>query len=124
MYRDDGMMKSLKELDNAPDMHRKGKSKPVGGTVCRYWLENRCKKAENCEYLHERDEAKLPECPYSQNQMPNNFNIVNVSCNRINCPFKHTPRQIKECVNYANGLCKEGILYLCFFLIFLFKLLN
>ena len=45
------------------DHSRQLKSKLVGGTVCKYWLENRCKKGESCEYLHENVYDKLPECP-------------------------------------------------------------
>lgn len=74
------------------------KSKLVGGTVCKYWLENRCKKGENCEYLHENIKEKLPECQHGMN------------CTRqyFDCPYKHTRRIIKECVFYYNGYCKEG----------------
>ncbi len=84
-------------LSGQLDTSKQQKSKLVGGTVCKYWLENRCKKGENCEYLHENIPDKLPECP------------LGVTCNRgIECPFKHTPRQIKECQFYNSGYCKEG----------------
>lgn len=107
--KDDGMIKSLKELDNLPDFQKKGKSKVVGGTVCRYFLENRCKFGDNCEYLHEYDPSKYPECPYAQYTFQNNTNLTVVNCQRgKDCIFKHTPRQIKECQNYANGYCKDG----------------
>ena len=109
MIKNDGMMRSLKVLDNLPDTQKKGKSKIVGGTVCRYWLENRCKFGDNCEYLHDNDKSKLPECPYLINVFQNNTNITSVTCSKgKDCPFKHTPRQIKECQNYANGYCKDG----------------
>jgi cleavage and polyadenylation specificity factor subunit 4 len=84
-------------INSQMDTSRQQKSKLVGGTVCKYWLENRCKKGENCEYLHENIADKLPECPSG------------LHCNRgKDCPFKHTPKQIKECQNYSNGHCKEG----------------
>ena len=74
------------------------KSKLVGGPVCKYWLENRCKKGENCEFLHEIIKDKLPECPHGMN------------CTRqgIDCPYKHTRRIIKDCSYYDNGYCKDG----------------
>jgi cleavage and polyadenylation specificity factor subunit 4 len=71
------------------------KAKTVGGTVCRYWLEKRCKKGESCEYLHEYIPEKLPECP-------------NVVCRVKDCPYKHTPKVIKECQFYLSGYCKDG----------------
>jgi len=72
-------------------------SRLVGGTVCKYWLENRCKKGESCEYLHENIPDKLPECP------------LGTSCMRgRECPFKHIPKQIKECQFYSSGYCREG----------------
>jgi hypothetical protein len=72
-------------------------SRPVGTTVCKYWLENRCKKGENCEFLHEKILDKLPECQYG------------TMCPRLGeCPFKHTPRMVKECPYYMNGYCKDG----------------
>lgn len=99
------MIKPLKEFEerlisnNAFNSTKpSNKSKIVGGTVCKYWLEHRCKKGESCEYLHENIKEKLPECPHGMN------------CNRqgIDCPFKHTRRIIKDCPTYDVGYCKEG----------------
>lgn len=30
--------------------------------VCKHWLRGLCKKGEYCEYLHEFDMSKMPEC--------------------------------------------------------------
>ena len=95
------MMENLKVLEEKVTIDfRQNKSKLVGGTVCKYWLENRCKKGENCEYLHEMIKEKLPECPHG------------ITCTKqgIDCPFKHTPRTTKECQYYAHGNCKEGMI--------------
>jgi hypothetical protein len=93
-----GLRNLEQTLENAQiDHSRQMKSKLVGGTVCKYWLENRCKKGENCEYLHENIPDKLPECP------------MGMACIKIkDCPFKHTPRLIKECQFYSSGYCKDG----------------
>lgn len=90
-------MLEKKIVSSQIDTSKQQKSKLVGGTVCKYWIMNSCKKGETCEYLHENIPDKLPECP------------LGMSCLRgKECPFKHTPRQIKECQFYANGYCKEG----------------
>jgi cleavage and polyadenylation specificity factor subunit 4 len=91
-------LRGLEEtLNNQDDDIKKIRARPLGGTVCRYWLEKRCKKGEACEYLHENVIDKLPECPNG------------LSCPRIrDCPFKHTPRVVKECQFYMNGYCKDG----------------
>jgi cleavage and polyadenylation specificity factor subunit 4 len=72
------------------------RARAVGGTVCRYWLEKRCKKGEACEYLHEYVIEKLPECPNGH------------LCRIKDCAYKHTPKVIKECPFYMNGYCKDG----------------
>ncbi|CAF1691631.1 unnamed protein product, partial [Adineta ricciae] len=30
--------------------------------VCKHWLRGLCKKGDDCEFLHEYDMAKMPEC--------------------------------------------------------------
>ena len=30
--------------------------------VCKHWLRGLCKKGDGCEFLHEYDMAKMPEC--------------------------------------------------------------
>jgi cleavage and polyadenylation specificity factor subunit 4 len=30
--------------------------------VCKHWLRGLCKKGDDCEFLHEFDMSKMPEC--------------------------------------------------------------
>lgn len=30
--------------------------------VCKHWLRGLCKKGDQCEFLHEYDMTKMPEC--------------------------------------------------------------
>ena len=30
--------------------------------VCKHWLRGLCKKGDGCEFLHEYDMSKMPEC--------------------------------------------------------------
>jgi hypothetical protein len=32
------------------------------GEICKHWLRGLCKKGDNCEFLHEYDLSKMPEC--------------------------------------------------------------
>jgi len=43
---------------NCPFRHVLG-DKPV---VCKHWLRGLCKKGDQCEFLHEYDMSKMPEC--------------------------------------------------------------
>ena len=41
------------KIKSSSDDPRKYKTKIQGGGVCKFWLENRCKKGETCEYIHQ-----------------------------------------------------------------------
>lgn len=30
--------------------------------MCKHWLRGLCKKGDDCEFLHEFDMSKMPEC--------------------------------------------------------------
>jgi len=42
---------------------KKFKIRPSERTVCKFWILNGCKKGEACDFLHENDKNKFPECP-------------------------------------------------------------
>ena len=69
-------------------------------SVCKFWIQNVCKKGENCEFLHENDYSKYPECPIYEKE--------GLCSKGRECPFKHTPKLIKDCPSYLKGYCKEG----------------
>lgn len=41
-----------------PFRHTKGEKT----VVCKHWLRGLCKKGDQCEFLHEYDMTKMPEC--------------------------------------------------------------
>merc|ERR1712156_650802 len=43
---------------NCPFRHVRG-DKTI---VCKHWLRGLCKKGDGCEFLHEYDMSKMPEC--------------------------------------------------------------
>ncbi|GCB62357.1 hypothetical protein scyTo_0004238 [Scyliorhinus torazame] len=69
--------------------------------VCKHWLRGLCKKGDQCEFLHEYDEAKMPRCYFYSK-----FG----ECNKQECPFLHIDSQIKiqDCPWYDRGFCKHG----------------
>lgn len=70
--------------------------------VCKHWLRGLCKKNDHCEFLHEYNLRKMPECLfYSRNGY----------CTQTNgCLYLHIDPQLKipECPNYLRGFCPEG----------------
>jgi len=77
--------------------------KPIQSTVCIHHMKGLCKKEDKCEFLHEYDPNKMPECKfYSQYGKCNNG---------VDCQFKHIDpsEKIRECPYYQKGFCKMGM---------------
>ena len=65
--------------------------------VCRYWLNNCCKKGDTCEFLHSFDEERMPECRKG------------ALCGDPSCFLKHPSKDDKAmCPNFAAGFCSLG----------------
>ena len=69
--------------------------------VCKHWLRGLCKKGDDCEFLHEYDMSKMPECYFYQK-----FG----TCLNKECPFQHIDpaAKIKDCPWYDRGFCRHG----------------
>ncbi|KAI0895688.1 hypothetical protein F4806DRAFT_467630 [Annulohypoxylon nitens] len=70
--------------------------------VCKHWLRALCKKGETCEFLHEYNLRKMPEC---------NFFVRNGYCsNGDECLYLHIDPQSKlpPCPHYDRGFCPLG----------------
>ena len=55
-------MNSCMRGANCPYRHIVGEK----ATVCKHWLRGLCKKGDQCEFLHEYDMSKMPECYFYQ----------------------------------------------------------
>lgn len=81
--------------------------------VCKHWLRGLCKKGDQCEFLHEYDLTKMPECfffsKYS-NYINKFYNPILVACSNRECPFRHIDPEskIKDCPWYDRGFCRHG----------------
>lgn len=69
--------------------------------VCKHWLRGLCKKGDQCEFLHEYDMTKMPECYFYSR-----FN----ACHNKECPFLHIDPEskLKDCPWYDRGFCRHG----------------
>ncbi|CRK43646.1 hypothetical protein BN1723_005753 [Verticillium longisporum] len=70
--------------------------------VCKHWLRGLCKKGAHCEFLHEYNLRKMPEC---------NFFTRNGYCsNGEECLYLHIDPQSKlpPCPHYDMGFCPLG----------------
>ncbi|OAF66958.1 mRNA 3'-end-processing protein YTH1 [Intoshia linei] len=69
--------------------------------VCKHWLRGLCKKGDNCEFLHEYDMSKMPDCYF--------FTKFGM-CSNKECPFLHVDpdKKSKDCLWYDRGFCRHG----------------
>jgi len=69
-------------------------------TVCRHWLRNLCMKGDKCDYLHQYDPNRMPECM---------FWLKFGKCTDPECVFRHVAASERpECQRYRLGFCKFG----------------
>ncbi|KAL7267090.1 RNA-binding component of cleavage and polyadenylation factor [Rhizina undulata] len=86
--------------NSCPDKHAVSSS--YNNLVCKHWLRSLCKKGEQCEFLHEYNLRKMPEC---------NFFVRNGYCsNGEECLYLHIDpdSKIPLCPHYENGFCPLG----------------
>lgn len=69
--------------------------------VCKHWLRGLCKKGDQCEFLHEYDLTKMPECFFFSKYS---------ACSNRECPFRHIDPEtkMKDCPWYDRGFCRHG----------------
>lgn len=69
--------------------------------VCKHWLRGLCKKGDQCEFLHEYDLSRMPECFFFSKYQ---------ACSNKECPFRHIDPEskIKDCPWYDRGFCRHG----------------
>lgn len=69
-------------------------------TVCRHWLRKLCVRGDKCDYLHQFDPNRMPECL---------FWLKNGKCDDPDCTFRHVEASERpECQRYRRGFCKLG----------------
>ncbi|KAL0266114.1 UNVERIFIED_CONTAM: hypothetical protein PYX00_011830 [Menopon gallinae] len=69
--------------------------------VCKHWLRGLCKKNNQCEFLHEFNLKKMPECWFYSKYG---------ECSNADCIFLHVDlnSEYRECLWYKRGFCRHG----------------
>lgn len=70
--------------------------------VCKHWLRGLCKKEDQCEFLHEYNLKKMPECWF--------YSKYKECASGEECIYLHIDPEAKipECPWYNRGFCKHG----------------
>lgn len=73
-----------------------------GSLVCKHFLKGLCKKGFKCEYLHEYNLRRMPECQ--------SFSRSGYCPNGEECLYQHVKEEAKlpPCERYDRGLCELG----------------
>lgn len=69
-------------------------------TVCKHWLRGLCKKGDACEFLHEYNLRRMPECWW--------FSKYGYCSAGDECLYAHPKERKVECPDYNRGFCKLG----------------
>ena len=74
-------------------------SKKAGTELCRFFLDNKCKNGEGCNFSHDKSKGNrhITECKFFEH---------GYCKNGINCQNAHIQRNL--CINYLLGFCPEG----------------
>lgn len=74
----------------------------VPSLVCKHWLRGLCKKGEHCEFLHEYNLRRMPECNY--------FARHQTCPNGDDCLYLHIDPDFKRpaCPHFERGFCPLG----------------
>lgn len=70
-------------------------------TVCKHWLRGLCKKGDSCEFLHEYNLRRMPECWW--------FAKYGFCSAGDECLYAHPKEKKVECPDYKRGFCALGI---------------
>jgi cleavage and polyadenylation specificity factor subunit 4 len=73
-------------------------------TVCKHWLRGLCKKGDACEFLHEYNLRRMPECWW--------FAKYGYCSAGDECLYAHPKERRVECPDYKRGFCKLGGLHI------------
>ncbi|KIY72869.1 hypothetical protein CYLTODRAFT_343357 [Cylindrobasidium torrendii FP15055 ss-10] len=69
-------------------------------TVCKHWLRGLCKKGDACEFLHEYNLRRMPECWW--------YAKYGYCTAGDECLYTHPKERRVECPDYKRGFCKLG----------------
>jgi cleavage and polyadenylation specificity factor subunit 4 len=79
------------------NLYQNGRLARQRSVVCKHWLKGLCKKGDACEFLHEYNIRRMPECKSSP-------------CFSQECLYRHIDPAsgIEVCPLYERGFCPLG----------------
>ncbi|TRZ13872.1 hypothetical protein HGM15179_013251 [Zosterops borbonicus] len=86
-------------VDTVQGHPRPGGAKPA---VCKHWLRGLCKRGDGCDFLHDPEASRTPEC---------HFHSRLGECSDKDCSFLHvaaTTSVPAGCPWYDRGFCRHG----------------
>ncbi|KAJ2920319.1 hypothetical protein MD484_g34, partial [Candolleomyces efflorescens] len=84
------------QLPRQPPTHPRERERL--STVCKHWLRGLCKKGDACEFLHEYNLRRMPECWW--------FAKYGYCSAGDECLYAHPKERRIECPDYNRGFCK------------------
>jgi len=70
--------------------------------VCKHWMKNLCMKGDKCDFLHQFDPDRMPECMLW---------LKFGKCTDPDCTFRHVANEDRpECQRYRLGFCRYGLM--------------
>ena len=103
-----------------PDKHTAVNSNSnFNNLVCKHWLRGLCKKGDTCEFLHEFNLRKMPECNFfvrngycSNGGMYSSSHLSNkkLTISEEECLYLHIDpsKKLPPCPHYEKGFCPLG----------------
>ncbi|ODQ53990.1 hypothetical protein SAICODRAFT_34596 [Saitoella complicata NRRL Y-17804] len=94
---EDYLRTNLRFGAHSPPQHER-----AGAIVCKHWLRGLCKKGDHCEFLHEYNLKRMPECWF--------FNKHGYCSNGEECLYLHIDpdARVGVCPWYEMGFCPLG----------------
>jgi len=70
--------------------------------VCKHWMKDLCMKGDKCDFLHQFDPSRMPECMLW---------LKFGKCTDPDCTFRHVANADRpECQRYRLGFCRYGLI--------------
>ncbi|KAF4675950.1 Cleavage and polyadenylation specificity factor subunit 4 [Perkinsus chesapeaki] len=88
----------LKEVGSLGSLESRPGTRGRYFSVCKHWLKTLCMKGDKCDFLHQYDVNRMPECVAW---------VKHGRCTEKDCELRHDIETV-ECQKYKYGFCRLG----------------
>ncbi|EEQ97472.1 conserved hypothetical protein [Perkinsus marinus ATCC 50983] len=88
----------LKEVGSLGSLESRPGTRGRYFSVCKHWLKTLCMKGDKCDFLHQYDVNRMPECVAW---------VKHGRCTEKDCELRHDIDTV-ECQKYKYGFCRLG----------------